>query len=290
MRDEQEDNIQFKMRMDGEVEESVIPSQVDDLRIEKLNYRMTLISILIPVLIVVILGVAYLDIKRRVVRTEDSGQMTAQTLSEDLQSRFSSLSLGQATIEENFARLKDQSEQSIAKVQVNLNKLENLQQQSSKTMASRSDMKSTAAKLEKNLDRLDQSIKALDQQTQALDQQMQALDQSMKQELKALTQSLAHTSDQFAGINTKLSELEASKIDKAALDLSLKLEILKLKQVFNSRMDATQSKVDDVQSKIKAIERQIAASKSVQSAVVPQPAAPSPFPSSSGSLEEQTIK
>ena len=112
----------------------------------------------------------------------------------------------------------------------------------------------------------------------------------LKQELQTLTQSLAQTSDQIAGLNTKLNELETTKIDKAALDLSLKLEILKLKQVFNSRMDSTQSKVDGVQSQIKVIERQIAALKRVQSAVVPQPAAPSPSPSSSGSLEEQTIK
>ena len=287
MQDEKEDNIQFKMRSDGDIEEAVIPNQVDDLRIEKLNHRMTLISILIPVLIVVILGVAYLDIKRRVVRTEDSGQMTAQNLSEDLQSRFSSLSLGQAMIEENFARLKDQSEQSMAKVQVNLSKLDDMLQQSSKTMVSRSDMKTTAARMEKNIESLSQSIKTLDAQ-------LQTLDQYMRQELQQLAQNLAGSSAQIAGLTEKLNELNTTKIDKATLDLALKLETLKQKQVFNSRIDATQSKTDDLQSKLKALELQVLSLKRAQTLLPVGPplnAVPTPSkPSSSGSLEEQTIK
>jgi DNA repair exonuclease SbcCD ATPase subunit len=281
MQGQEEDHIQFTMRRDENVEEAVIPNQVDDLRIEKLNHRMTLISILIPVLIVVILGVAYLDIKRRVVRTEDSGQLTAQTLSEDLQSRFSSLSVGQAMIEENFSRLKDQTEQSIAKVQVNLKNLDDSVKKSGKSMASRSDMKATAAKMDKGLADLSLTI-------EALNQQLQTMTQSMQQQFGQLDQSLGDASDRMAGLEEKLTLLEEAKIDKASLDLALKLETLKLKQVFNARMDEIQSRMDESQSRIKALERQIAKLKASRRAQTP--IAPKPAPSASPALEEQTIK
>ena len=279
MQEEQEGDIQFKMRRDEDVAETAMQTQVDDLRIEKLNHRMTLISILIPVLIVVILGVAYLDIKRRVVRTEDSGQLTAQTLSEDLQSRFSSLSVSQAMIIENFARLKDQTEQSMAKVQVNLKKLDDRLEQSSKSMVSRSDMKTTASKLDKGLDNMGQSI-------EALNQRLQTLDQTIQQQLSQLKQTLDGTAGQIAGLEDNLTLLKEAKIDKGTLDLALKLETLKLKQLFNVRLDEAQSKIEKTQSGIKSLERQIAKLKAAPRAA----AGPAPAPSAPGALEEQTIQ
>jgi DNA repair exonuclease SbcCD ATPase subunit len=284
MREDQEDNVQFSMRLDEEIEEAVIANDVDDLRIEKLNHRVTLISILIPVLIVVILGITYLDIKRRVVRTEDSGQLTAQTLSESLQSRFSTLSVGQAMIEENFLRLKDQTEQSIAKVQVNLKKLDETLEKSSKQMVRRQDMNTATAKLANSIDAMEQAV-------ESVKQQLQALDLSFQQQLGALEQSVTDGAEQFSVLMGKLDQLEQNKIDKASLDLALKLEILKLKQAVNVRLDDTQSALTASQSEIKTLKRQIAALKAAQKAAAASRTVSPPSPSSpGGGLQEQTIK
>lgn len=284
MREDQEDNVQFSMRRDEDIEEAVIANDVDDLRIEKLNHRVTLISILIPVLIVVILGVTYLDIKRRVVRTEDSGQLTAQTLSESLQSRFSTLSVGQAMIEENFLRLKDQTEQSIAKVQVNLQKLDETLEKSSKQMVRRQDMNTTTGKLVNSIDAMEQAV-------ESVKQQLQALDLSFQQQLGALEQSVTDRAEQFSVLVEKLDQLEQSKIDKASLDLAIKLEILKLKQAVNVRLDDTQSALKASQSEIKTLKRQIAALKAAQKAAAAAPTVNSFSPlSPGGDLQEQTIK
>ena len=288
MQDEHKDNIQFKMRLDEEVEASVIENQVDDLRIEKLSHRMTLITILIPVLIVVILGVAYLDIKRRVVRTEDSGQLTAQTLSEDLQSRFSSLSVGQAMVEENYARLKDQTEQSLAKVQVNLKKLDDHLRKldsnvkdSSKRMVSRSDMNTTAAKMDKSLDNLGLSI-------EEIKEQLQTLDDSLQQQLGQLGQTIGTTGESLAGLEQKLTQLQEEKLDKTAVELALKLEILKFKQSLNVTMDEHQASIAENRNELKALKEQVTRLKAASS--VPPPAARENLPSPSGSLQEQTIQ
>ena len=127
MNEDLEENGQFKMRAgdtDEPIDESVIPTTVDELRLEKLNTRVTVISILIPVLIVIVLVIAYLDIKKRVVHTEDTGSINVQKLSQDLESRFSSLSVRQAELEQNLTALVQKSDQAAARMEVKLKKME----------------------------------------------------------------------------------------------------------------------------------------------------------------------
>ncbi len=272
-----EDNGQFKMRLDDEIEDSAIASQVGDLRLEKLNQRMTLITILIPVLIVVVLVMAYMDIKKRVVQTEDTGQLTAQTLSENLESRFSNLSLAQALIEENLARLKDQTHQSIAKVQVNLKNLDDSLKQSNKRMASRKDMKAATRKMDKDMGNVTQSI-------EALNNQLTTLTTSMQSRLDQIDLTLSEDKARAEGIEGKLADVEQTKIDKAAMDLALKLEMLKLKQSFNAQMDDIQSQLKVMDAKI---DKQAAIAAQRPAPSTPPPPAPSAPP---GTLKEQTIQ
>ena len=183
MNEEHDEDVHFRMIPDDEAEENVIPAQVDELRIERLNQRMTLISILIPVLIVVILGIAYLDIKRRVIHTEDTGAETAQHLSQDLESRFSSLSLNQAHLEETLARVQDQTNQSLAKAQVNLKKLNAALDQTRKTMASQKELQATSRKMDQglaNVARSTDEIKAQVDQLKALPLLMNSIVSSLK--------------------------------------------------------------------------------------------------------------
>lgn len=283
MQDESQDNVQFKMRLDEEIDDTVIASQVDELRIEKLNHRMTLITILIPVLIVVILGVAYLDIKRRVIRTEDSGQMTAQTLSEDLQSRFSTLSVGQAMMEENYARLRDQTEKSIAQIQIDLQKLDASLTQSNKKMASRADVKSAAATVEKR-------VTALSVDIDDLRQNLNDVNSSLLAQISQLDANVAAVAPALDAIDTQLAQLNDTKLDKAAVNLAIKLEILKLKQALAVRIDDAQTSVEALQSELKNVKRRIAelgASVRAQSRRLQQPKLPAPSP---GTLQEQPIK
>jgi len=277
MNDNLEDNGQFKMRLDEEVEETPIPTDVDDLRIEKLSHRMTMMTILIPVLLVVVLVIAYLDIKKRVIQTEDTGQLTAENLSKDLDSRFEKLTMAQRLIEENLARLKDQSDQSVAKVQINLKKLDDRLKSTGRKMVSQKDMKATTSKLGQNVENVAQTIEALKVQVAQISDNLQP-------RISELQTALAENKTQMDQLNQNLSALEQKKIDKAALDLALKLEVLKIKR-------AQKAQVEDLQSQIDALKR-----KAVRPA--PAPATPKPSTSTPPSaapssqtqkLEEQTI-
>ncbi len=276
MNENLEDNGQFKMRLDEEVEETPIPTDVDDLRIEKLSHRMTMITILIPVLLVVVLAITYMDIKKRVIQTEDSGQLTAENLSKDLESRFENLTMAQRLIEENLARLKDQSDQSVAKVQINLKKLDDRLKSTGRKMVSQKDMKATATKLDQNVDNVSKSV-------EELKVQMAQITETLQPRITELQNALSENKTQMNQLNQSLSAMEQNKIDKAALDLALKLEVLKLKR-------SQKAQIEDLQSQIKALQRKVArpAPKPVPPKPAPAPSSTPPSPQTQ-QLEEQTI-
>jgi DNA repair exonuclease SbcCD ATPase subunit len=282
MDDDREENVHFRMLPDEEAEESAIPAQADELRIERLSQRMTLISILIPVLIVVILGVAYLDIKRRVIRTEDTGAETAQHLTEDLESRFSSLSLSQAHLEEAVAKVQDQSNQSLAKAQVNLKKMDETLEKTRKAMASQKDLQAASQKI-------DQGLANVARSTDEIRAQVDQLSQSLPSRLGQLEQRLTDLDARLTELQKSLTSLENSKIDKAALDLALKLESLKLKRAFDVQ-------IGELQEQIRS-QRQTSVNQSRKPPVSsPSPAIPKasqttapPGSIDSGKLQEQTI-
>ena len=276
MNEHPEDNGQFKMRLDEEVDDTPIPTDVDDLRIEKLSHRMTMITILIPVLLVVVLVIAYMDIKKRVIQTEDSGQLTAENLSKDLESRFEKLTMAQRLIEENLARLKDQSDQSVAKVQINLKKLDDRLKSTGRKMVSQKTMKATTSKLDQNVDNVAKSV-------EELKVQMAQITETLQPRIAELQTALSANKTQMDELNKTLAAIEQNKIDKAKMDLALKLEVLKINQ-------ARKAQVEDLQSQIKALERKL--SRPAPAAAPPKPApGPTSAPPSpqTKQLEEQTI-
>lgn len=293
-----DENGQFKMRLDDDVEDTLIPAQVDDMRIEKLNHKMTLISIMIPVFLVVVLVIAYLDIKKRVVRTEDTGSFGVQTLSQDMESRFSSLSLNQATIVEDMARLSDRTNQSMAKVQVNLKKLEESLTASLKPLASRKDIKAAAKTMDKKLANVSQSVEEVNTRvvevatmTQSLEKMTQSLEKQMdqlRQEIGANKKALQANKGLVTQLEESFKGLDEKKIDRDALDLAIKLEVLRIKQSFKAQLDELQERVKTLESRpVVPVPKPQTAPLSDTTAV---PKAPElPQTTSSDQIEEQTI-
>ena len=119
---EKDDNSRFTIRDEESAPDSIFMADAENLRIEKLGTRITLVAVLIPCLLVIVLAIAYLDIKHRVISTQNTGSMGVQNLSNDLESRFSSLSLKQAKIEQQLAETSKALDTATATFQVNLKK------------------------------------------------------------------------------------------------------------------------------------------------------------------------
>ncbi|MGD9187651.1 MAG: hypothetical protein PVI89_05545 [Desulfobacteraceae bacterium] len=285
MDDQHSNQGKFKMRLDADVDEASASNQVDELRMEKLSQRVTMISILIPVLIVVVLVIAYMDIKQRVIRTEDTGTSGVQKLSEDMESRFSTLSLRQAKLEELLKRSSDMNNQSLAKIQVNLKKLEDRLKGVGKGLTSKKD-------LDAKLDPIDKKIANL---SGAMDENKAGLakiDQQMQTTLSQMGQTLSDRGNQIKQLQEKVNGLDQAKIDKPALDLAMKLEMLKIKQSFIERLDNIEARIKTLESKIKSQRQAAPAPQKLPAKPVPSvPPKPSaPTAPSSGEIKEQPIQ
>jgi chromosome segregation ATPase len=92
----------FKFRMDEDRPDSIFQEEMENLRLDKLNRRITFVSIFVPILMVLIMTYGYLEIKKKFVRSDNSGAEKVQILATDLESKFSSLSLKYAKLEESL--------------------------------------------------------------------------------------------------------------------------------------------------------------------------------------------
>ena len=107
---EENDPSRFRMRLDDDNEERPARKGEDaDGRIQVLGKRINRMAVLLPVFVVLVLVLAYLDLEKRVIRSHDTGSNKVQSLSEDLEDRFSSLSVRQAKLEEAHQQLTAQT-------------------------------------------------------------------------------------------------------------------------------------------------------------------------------------
>lgn len=293
MMEEREDNEQFKMRMEAPnevVEEQTIPAEINELKLEKISQRVTLISILIPVLIVIVLVITYLDIKKRVTQTEDTGNIEFQKLSGDLESRFSSLSVRQARIEDAMEKLNTETNQASAAVQVRLEKLDEAIKKSAGSSVKHKDFDATKAELVKQLNEVVDA-------TNEAGQQVAAITQTLKSQVDQLAQSLDTINAQVANLEKSIAAVRENKIDKPSMDLALRLEALKIQNELKVQFESLQSQIDDIGNRLSTATPKRTTPATTAAPQVPATATtPSPKKApqattgtSSTQIEEQTI-
>lgn len=290
--EEREDSEQFRLRIEAsndEIEDQGVPAEINELKLEKISQRVTLISVLIPMLIVIVLVITYLDIKKRVTQTEDTGNIEFQKLSGDLESRFSSLSVRQARIEEAMEKLSADTSQSGAAIQVRLEKLNDAIKRASGSSVKQKDLDAAKADLAKQINDV---VGA----TNETGQQVAAIAQTLKSQMDQLSLAVDTINAQITDLEKRLAAIDEDKIDKAAMDLALRLETLKIQNELKPRLQALQSQIDMLGNRVSSPPPPQKKSSAVGPATVPAPATTAPHPksgktgeTSSTGIEEQTI-
>ncbi len=215
--------------------DSAMQEEILEQRLEKLSNRVTLISILVPVLILVIFTFAYLDIKSRVFTMHDTGVERLHNLSRELESKFSSLSIrlaqfeasfserekALAALEETFAQkilpMKEiflNMETSIKNVETSLQELEN------DILEIQSVQKNTVGKQDLALqwERMEKYFDVTQNDMETLMAQMEAVDQNFKDELEILTAYLAKEKKRIEEV-VKATTGFAQEVQKVRSDL-----------------------------------------------------------------------
>ncbi len=301
-----QDRERFKISRLEDSPETDFQTDADDLRIEKLSRRITVISILIPFLVSIALVLTYLDIKRRVFSTRTTGVMGVQTLAKDLESRFSTLSLKQAKLEDMISKQANSNVQSSASSQIRIKKLE-------ETLKTKSDKKEISA-LKKEISALSKkdskrsaqinSIQdSVQEQVNALSKQFDAFDEELAKNILLMSEQIKEQKKTLVTFKKTVESMLSEKITKEDLALSFGIERLSHRQyvkeetsLLNEKINSLQKEVEALSKRIDAVGTSVKASKKKRTAVpksTPAPASSvkkSENPTASGKILEQDIE
>jgi hypothetical protein len=276
-----------------EIPDSIYAADAENLRIEKLSTRVTLVAVLIPCLLVIVLAVAYLDIKNRVVSTQNTGTIGVQNLSKDLESRFSSLSLKQAKLEEELAGNTKTLETATAALQIKIKKSIAEFKNKIESKANQSDLTALA---KKNAD----ALGALKKDVADLNASFAKFDEELAGQILLMAEGLKKDQERLAAVEKKTQQLDAEKLSKESLNLSLGLERLALQELVKDKIREVEKKLARMDKQIDTLGQQWK-TQTKQHTSPPPPAVTSPAPvapssppspaapSKSSGIEEQTI-
>jgi len=90
----------YNIRIDGDNPDSLLRKNMKELRIDQLNRKINFLFFIIFSLICVLLAVAYFDIKGRISDNRTGKTVIIEKTLEDMASKYSSLSIKNAQMEE----------------------------------------------------------------------------------------------------------------------------------------------------------------------------------------------
>jgi chromosome segregation ATPase len=280
----EQDDTRFTIRDEEAAPDSLYMADAENLRIEKLSTRITLIAVLIPCLLVIVLAVAYLDIKNRVANTQNTGSMTVQNLSKDLESRFSSLSLKQAKLEEQLANNTKALETATASMQVKLKKAMGEFKHITDAKANRSALASLSKKT-------DASIADLKKDIDDLNATFNKFDEELAGQIALMAESLKKDQGRLAEIEKKAQRMESQAVSKESINLAVGLERLSLQEMVKDKIREVEKKITALNKQVDALKRRVNdRSRQTAPSVAPPPSRPAPTPSDSKKIEEQSIQ
>lgn len=274
------------------IPDSIYVADAEHLRIEKLSTRVTLVSVLIPCLLVIVLGIAYLDIKNRVFSTQSTGSMGVQNLSRDLESRFSSLSLKQAKLEKQLAENTKGVETATAALQVNLKK-------SITELKSITDAKADRSALTAASKKSGTAVANLQNEMAALNEAFEKFDEELAGQILRMAEGLKKDQDRLTAFENVVQRLDSEKLSKESMNLALGLERLGWKELIKEKNREVEKKLVAMGKRIDALSQRLDAQANQKVSAppaaisMPKPQSQTPpstaTPAGSSTIVEQTI-
>ena len=288
----EEDQEKFRLQPTDELDETSIVGNVNELRLEKISQRVTLISIIIPVLIIIVLAFTYLDVKKRMTYTEDTGMMEFEKLSADLESRFSSLSLRQAKLEENIISFTNNYDQALAGLNIKVDKINSSLDSLEKTFLAKKDFKPVQDEINRNINQATTNIDNVAANVDQVDGQIATMTKELKAQISGIGKIITDKDNELNKIQESIKALNAKQIDEPDIDLKVKLATLKMKQDMASQINQIELRLKSISEKIEELSQKTPVPTQTPS-IEKNKVEPQPKPQAgkdSGIIEEQIIQ
>ncbi|MBW1847062.1 MAG: hypothetical protein JRG81_07910 [Deltaproteobacteria bacterium] len=230
----------FKMSKEEKSPDSLYGEEVLALRIEKVNQKVTLFSILVPCIVGVIILIAYLDLRSRVAEVNTSKQSDVQTITEDLEKRLDS-------IKKEYADLESSLDKKISYIDKNTYLIKETLAKSDKTLKNLKSSKVDKKEQDALIAQLDNKIVPIQKGMNEISAKIETLEQVLNVKMGILSKSVDKS-------NTDIANLSTNKMDKDSLDIKLLNDKKHYQHLINQMQKDLQSKIISLQNKINALE------------------------------------
>jgi DNA repair exonuclease SbcCD ATPase subunit len=256
--DEEYSSFKFKGDDEPVSEQTLYQEEAKDRRVEKLSHRVTIISILIPVLIGAVFYISYRDISSRVSQSQDTGAMEIKNLSAQLEEKHAVLLAKYGELEASFAAKLEALEKVDKTIKTNLQEAAETVDKISATKADKKDQQDAIAKIDTAIAPIRKEMEALTPlrgELNAVTAELASLDKNWQQQMAALSANVDKALKDLTQIQSELSTLSGNKLDKDALEL----ELLKARKSYQRDLDLTKAAIDkrleSILEKIKDLEK-----------------------------------
>ncbi|MDP2643973.1 MAG: hypothetical protein Q8P24_03470 [Desulfobacterales bacterium] len=299
------DSSSFRFGIDDDRPDSIFREETPNPQIKKINQRITLVSLLIPCLVGLVLLLAYMDITKRFGNQKNAETLALTELSKYLESRFSSLSVQYAKLQDQFSKKVSPMDEVILEFEkftsANKKGIELVAKNLENMNALKTDKKEFEAalnKLEKALEPLQKDLKDIEAQVKTLagkiSPKLDTISAKVEKgtiEQARLAKSIESAMEEIDELQSSVSALTKNKIEKKDLDLALRMDQLKLKS-YEQQLNRT---TQDLEEKIKSIQDQVSDGNKkpatpVRKSSVNAPRKLSDAPDSIKSLQERESK
>ena len=277
------------MRTDDESPDLQLRDEADTSQLEKLNKRMTRLSILIPCLMGAILVAAYFNIKTHLSQVNTTGTVGVQTLSKELESKFSSLSVREAALEESMEKTTAALEKSSEEASTAIRYIR---------AARKSDNQQTADSIEK----IEKTLASMSENLEKISSDLKSLDQALTQKMMNFSET---GKNDVAKIRSDMTALKTAMVNKKVVDSALKDQQEIYQIALRKLASNLEDKIANLEKKLKELEKvapssqkpkQVQPAKAVSSTKVETEKTPLPVPPKetitpdSGTITEEDLQ
>lgn len=296
-REPQEDDAQ--PGGDARPEPSPSPSAAQAPGAPRRDNRTGLLALLLSVLLLIVLAAAYLELDHRVSQLSATGHQNIEGLTADLQSRFSSLSVQYAKLEEDSAKrsrdLQERLKRQTDGIGEDLGTLKAALQSAEKALQAMGSTKLNAEEFRKAALEIDKSLKAAAEASATAASRLAAVEGEQRRQAGETKQSLQVLQGELGQLRQGQQALQAEKLDRETLAPLLNTQKDNYQQMLNLLTRKLEARIDTLEGKCAQLERALRSGPSPRSpAGVPENGAgtlPPPAPLAPGrrGIVEQNI-
>jgi DNA repair exonuclease SbcCD ATPase subunit len=300
---------EFRFDADDQEPDEIYHEEMKDLRVEKLNQRITLITILLPCLVAVAIYFGYRDLTSRLHQSRDSGNLEVEKLStqmEELSKKFNeklvTFSTTLSAQDQDFGnsisgKLNAMNKnievlnQSMKSYNENLNQTKSAIGKLDKSKADKKSQQTAIASLKADLDLLKnefQSLTDIRAGLKSVSSEIKSLQSQFTQEMTKVDANAATLKKEYDLLQESIARQLSEKIDKTALGVEL-LIFKKNQSIHSQEITRLAQKLDSIQKGIEDLQIDSKLNRQPEESISKKlPLTPSTMTESTGSIDNKS--